>query len=235
MAADLERHRAELVAAGAFTQADLDHFRATALDPARGEPMPPSAVQVATGFVRTFVESGKYTHYKLIIDGRILDVADSSLFKLIADGEPYRVYFRTDRDRLDALEPVLPAEVPDAVAEAVIAAGLDPANPEARADERVVSIVRDRLLVALGRGLDFTPLDLAANRTGRLTPREQGKLRTTAAFGFGCATFSALIGAVVAAKSPSVILEHEDMFCVRDQDSYRARNGYAVHSVSPHP
>ena len=145
------------------------------------------------------------------------------------------MYFRTDRDRLDALEPVLPAEVPDAVAEAVIAAGLDPANPEARTDERVVSIVRERLLVALGRGLDFTPLDLAANRTGRLTPREQGKLRTTAAFGFGCATFSALIGAVVAAKSPSVILEHEDMFCVRDQDSYRARNGYAVHSVSPHP
>ena len=86
------------------------------------------------------------------------------------------------------------------MAEAVLVAGLDTSNPAARRDERVVSIVRDRLLSALGRGLDFTGEDLAANRTGMLTAREQQRLRTSASFSFGCAIFCALVGVAVSAS-----------------------------------
>jgi len=202
MADDLEPHRAQLLALGIFTQADLDGFRAHAIEPASGEPPPrPDATQVATGFVRTFsFHSNKHTHYRLIIDGRVLDLASSSFFDKVVDGGAYRVYFTPERDRVKALEPIARGEVPDAVAEAILAAGLDPSDPAARGDERVASIVRDGLLAALGRGLDFTGADLAANRAGTLTPREQQKLRTSASFSFGCATFCALIGIVVAAS-----------------------------------
>ena len=79
-----------------------------------------------------------------------------------------------------------------------MAAGKDPSDPAALTDERVVSLVRDRLLAELGKGLDFTASDLAANRTGQLTPREQAKLRSSAAIGFGCATVCGVGGGLFA-------------------------------------
>ena len=199
MTDDLEPHRAQLIALGLFTQADLTEFRSRALDAASGEPPRPGAMLVATGFVRTFsYTSGEHTHYKLIIDGRLLDLASSALLERIVDGGAYRVFFTLDGERVQALEPVAFAEVPDAVAEAVLAAGLDPSNPAARRDPRVASIVRDGLLDVLGRTLDFTGDDLAANRNGRMSSREQQKLRSSATWSFGCAIFLALIGLVLA-------------------------------------
>jgi hypothetical protein len=196
---DLEPHRAQLLALGLFTQADLTEFRARALDAASGEPPRPGAMLVATGFVRTFSHDyDKHTYYKLIIDGQLLDLGSDALFERVVDGGAYRVYFTPDGERVQALEPVALAEVPDAVAEAVLAAGLDPSDPAARRDARVASIVREGLLAALGRALDFTGDDLAANRTGRMTAGEQQKLRGSATATFGCATFVALIGLVVA-------------------------------------
>jgi len=191
----LEPHRAQLIALGLFTQADLTEFRSRALDAASGEPPRPGATLVATGFVGTFsYASGDHTHYKLIIDGRLLDLGSRALFEKIVDGAAYRVYFTPDRERVQALEPVTLVEVPDAVAEAVLAAGLDPSDPAARRDPRVASIVRDGLLAVLGRTLDFTGDDLAANRTGRMSAQEQQRLRSSATFSFGCAIFLVLIG-----------------------------------------
>ncbi len=199
MTDDLEPHRAQLLALGLFTQADLTEFGSRALDAASGEPPRPGAMRVATGFVGTFSDiSGEYTRYKLIIDGQLLDLGSRALFERIVDGGPYRVYFTTDRERVQALEPVAPADVPDAVAEAVLAAGLDPRDPAARRDARVASIVRDGLLAVLGRTLDFTGDDLAANRSGRMSAREEQKLRSSATWSFGCAIFLALIGLVLA-------------------------------------
>jgi len=198
---DLNARSARLIAASSFTEADLVKCRATALELPENEVVNENAMYVTTGFVLTYNNSSKNSSsYRLIIDGREVELDSSKQLEAISVGAAYRVYFTPHGKRLHAIEAVGAWEAPDAVANAARAVGLNPADDAARRDPRVVARLREELLRGFSVAFDFTSDDLTENRKGVLTPREAKKLRTEALGCFGCAGFFVLLGGLIAAK-----------------------------------
>src|SRR5262249_14814256 len=124
------------------------------------------------------------------------------VYRALRDRGAYRVYFTAGSyPKVLAMEPVADAEVPDTVAEAARAAGLDPKDPAVRDDPRVAASVRMVLQASLCRAGGLTGADLAANRAGRLSASEQQKLRGSGCGCFIAAAFVAIVGGLTAASA----------------------------------